>query len=249
MVASRSLRTKAIVLDRTKLGEADLILTLLAESGSQIRAVAKGARKPGGRLAARCELFCEADMLIAHGRRLGIVSEAALIDAHEVLRGELDRVSAASAVCEIAGLCCYEDSEDPFVYPITSRALGACEQAADRPHLDLVCSAFAFKMLAHGGWRPQLDGCVECGDPAPSRFSVTMGGMLCESCAREVEGAEEVSPSQVAWIRALLGKTFDDLLAAEVDAHTAAWLASLSHVWAATHLDARLRAWEFMLSV
>ena len=46
------------MLGHTKLAEQDLILTLLSETGEQLRAVAKGARKPGGRLAARVELFC-----------------------------------------------------------------------------------------------------------------------------------------------------------------------------------------------
>ena len=68
MAGSRTYRTKAIVLDKTKLKETDLILTLVGESGRQIRAVAKGARKPGSRLAARCELCCEVDVLLAHGR-------------------------------------------------------------------------------------------------------------------------------------------------------------------------------------
>ena len=34
---------RALVLRKTKLGETDLILTLLAEDGRQVRAVAKGA--------------------------------------------------------------------------------------------------------------------------------------------------------------------------------------------------------------
>ena len=53
MAGSRTYRTKVLVLDKTKLKETDLILTLLDERGRQVRAVAKGARKPGGRLAAR----------------------------------------------------------------------------------------------------------------------------------------------------------------------------------------------------
>ncbi|WP_179184937.1 DNA repair protein RecO, partial [Collinsella vaginalis] len=56
MGGSRTYRETCIVLDKTKLKETDLILTLLARDGRQIRAVAKGARKPGSRLAARCEL-------------------------------------------------------------------------------------------------------------------------------------------------------------------------------------------------
>ncbi len=248
-MAGRTRRTRGIILGRTKLSEQDLILTMLDQGGSQVRAVAKGARKPGGRFAARTELFCETDFLLAKGRSLDIVSEAATVNAHARLRGDLERVSAASAVCEAARLTSFEDVGDPFLYAILSRTLAACEQADTQPRLDLVVAAYVFKVLAHAGWRPELRSCIACGDPDYSRFSVAAGGVLCESCAREIEGAEPITKAQVAWIAAILGSTFDQILAAEVDAETSTYLLSLSHLWAATHLDARLRAFEFLLSV
>ncbi len=249
MAGRRTYRTRAIVLDRTKLAEQDLILTMLAESGAEVRAVAKGARKPGGRLAARADLFCETDFLIASGRNLDVVSEASLVDPHGGLRGEFERVSAASAICEVARLTCFAEAEDPFLYPILSRALSACEEAPDQAHLDLAVAAYVFKVLAHGGWRPVLDECCACGDAACTYFSVSAGGVLCESCAREVAGAQEVTPTEIAWLRALIGLTFDQLMAAAIDDETAVTLLSLAHMWAATHLDARLRAMEFALSL
>ena len=246
MAGRRTFRARAIVLDRTKLGETDLILTLLAEDGRELRAVAKGARKPGGRLAARVELFSETDFLLAAGRSLDVVSEASLRDAHDRLRGDYERVAAASAVAEIARLTCFEDAPDAFLYPICSRALRACEEAADQPHLDLVAAAYAWKVLAHGGWRPELSGCCACGDEAVTYFSAAAGGALCSSCAREVAGAQELSAAEMSWLRAMLACTFDELLAAAVDGGTAALLLALAHSWAATHLDARLRAMEFL---
>ena len=249
MAGRRTYRTRAIVLDRTKLGEQDLILTLLAQDGCQVRAVAKGARKPGGRLAARAELFCEDDFLLVVGRSLDVVSEASLVDAHARLRGEYERVAAASAVAEVARLTCFEDAPDPFLHPICSRALRACEEAADQPHHDLAVSAYVMKVLAHGGWRPELDGCCACGDNALAYFSSAAGGALCESCAREVAGAQEVSSGLLAWLRSLISCTFDELLATEIDAETAVSLLGIAHSWAATHLDARLRAMEFLAGV
>ncbi len=50
MAGSRTYRTKVLVLDKTKLKETDLDLTMLDGSGRQVRAVAKGARE---RLVAR----------------------------------------------------------------------------------------------------------------------------------------------------------------------------------------------------
>ena len=245
----RTSRQRAIVLDRTKLAEQDLILTLLSEDGSQLRVVAKGARKPGGRLASRSELFCEVDFLMARGRTLGIMTEATLIDAHGSLRGSLERVSAASAVVEIARLTCYEDVSDAYLYPICSRALRACEQAQDQAHLDLVVAAYTFKVLSHSGWRPELSSCIACGDEALSFFSPMAGGLLCASCAKDVEGAEPVAPSMVAWLKALISLTFDQILAEETGSETAVELLGMAHSWAATHLDARLKAFEFALAL
>lgn len=245
----RTQRVKAMVLGRTKLAEQDLILTLLAEDGAQMRAVAKGARKPGGRLASRVELFSETDFLLAKGRSLDIVSEASLVSAHNGLRGDLSRVSAASAVAEVARLTCFEDVYDSYLYAIASRALLACEQASDQAHLDVVVAAYAFKVLSHAGWRPELSCCIACGDQALSSFSAMAGGLLCASCARNLEGATGLSVTEIAWLRALISMTFDELLSAAIDAQTAALLVSLAHSWCAVHLDARMRAFEFMLSV
>lgn len=238
-------RYRAIVLDRTKLAEQDLILTMLSLNGEQLRAVAKGARKPGSRLAARTELFCDIDFLLSLGRGLGLVTEAQVVDAHEGIRGDLDCLTCASAMCEVARLTCYENLPDPFLHPLLSRALDACVQATDRNHQDLVYAAYVFKVLSHCGWRPVLNTCVACGEQSATRFSVIAGGVLCESCAKEVEGAQPVSENEIAWIDALIRSTFDALLAAPTDMYIASFLLSTAHLWATTHLDSRLKASEF----
>jgi DNA repair protein RecO (recombination protein O) len=55
--------------------------------------------------------------------------------------------------------------------------------------------------------------------------------------------------SDLELLRTLLRLTFDDLLGREVSLQSSTALVGMAHVWAATHLDARLRALEFMLSV
>ncbi len=237
------------MLARTKLSEQDLILTVLGESGEQLRVVAKGARKPGGRLASRSELFCETDFLLARGRSLDVVSEAVTVNAHAGIRGDYARLCAASALVELARLSSFEESADPYLFRICSAALSSCELAPDQARLDLLVSAYAFKVLAHEGWMPELDSCIACGDPDVTHFSPVAGGALCASCARNVAGAQELSRSEFQWLRALLGSTFDELMAAQASDQTATELLSIAHAWAATHLDARLRALEFMFSM
>lgn len=252
MAGGRTYRTLAIVLDKTKLRETDLIFTLLAENGRQLRAVGKGARKPGSRLAARCELGCKVDLLLAHGRSLDVVAEATLVEATLGATPSYELLSAASALADVAKACCFEDAEDPFVYQITLRAeqvLGGSCAVLDGAHLDLIVAAYVFKLLSHLGYRPDWSACVACGDPAVTYFSATAGGLLCASCARNVPGAEELDAVTVGWLQSLISLRFDELAAAPCDAPTAALLLAFAHIWAATHLDCRLRALEFLLGV
>ena len=246
MAGSRTYRCGAIVLDKTKLKETDLILTLLTETGRQVRAVAKGARKPGSRLAARCDLCCEVDLLLAQGRALDVVSQAELVAAPLGAQPSFELLSAASAVAEVAKLCCFEDAEDPFVFPITHAVLFEMS-GADPVHLDLLVAAYVFKLLSHVGYRPDYSSCVACGDAAVSYFSASAGGLLCASCAATIPGAEPVDAHIVNWLRSLISSRFTELSGVPIDSSTATFLLALAHVWAATHLDARLRALEFLL--
>lgn len=244
MAATRTYPAQALVLHQTKLGETDLILTLLSSDGSKIRAVAKGARKGGGRFAARVGLFSESKFLLAKGKSLDIVQEAQLLDAHARIGIEPERMFAASQVAELAQVMSYEDMSDPFLYAITSKALATLEDARDTPHLDLLTSAYALKTLAHGGWRPELSACIGCGDAQTAFFSSETGGLLCSSCARDVAGARELSANTLAWVRALLRRTFAELINDEIDQATSSDLFDLTREWAETQLDVRLKSFS-----
>ena len=198
MAGSRTYRTKVLVLDKTKLRETDLILTMLDERGRQVRAVAKGARKPGGRLAARCELFCTVDMLLAHGRSLDVVSQAELMEAPLGAAPDYETTCAASAIAEVARVCSFEDAEDPFTFAITQRALALVGSRLDTAHMDLLVAAYVFKLLSHVGYRPDFSACVLCGDPMLSYFSPQAGGLMCGSCASSVPGAELVRRTPIS---------------------------------------------------
>ena len=185
-------------------------------------------------------------MLLAHGRSLDVVSQAELLEAPVGAAPDYETTCAASAIAEVARVCSFEDAEDPFTFAITQRALTLVGCGLDSAHMDLLVAAFVFKLLSHVGYRPDFSACVLCGDPMLSYFSPQAGGLMCGSCASSVPGASWFRPvSRVA--ARLMSMTFDALMVERIDPHTAAFLLGLSHVWAATHTDQRLRAMEFML--
>ena len=74
-------RDEGVVLRTIKLGEADRIVTILTRNHGKIRAVAKGVRRVKSRFGGRLEPFMRDDLLIAEGRSLDVVSQAASISA------------------------------------------------------------------------------------------------------------------------------------------------------------------------
>ncbi|WP_041238763.1 DNA repair protein RecO, partial [Gordonibacter pamelaeae] len=118
-MASATYTARAIVLRKTKLGESDLIVTLLAQDGSQVRAVAKGARKPSSPFAARLELYSSVDLLCSEGRSLDIVKEARIASSHERLRRDLEHAACAAPMAELLDRVTQEGLANPRLFALT----------------------------------------------------------------------------------------------------------------------------------
>ncbi|MEI3230765.1 MAG: DNA repair protein RecO [Gordonibacter pamelaeae] len=165
-MASATYTARAIVLRKTKLGESDLIVTLLAQDGSQVRAVAKGARKPSSPFAARLELYSSVDLLCSEGRSLDIVKEARIASSNERLRRDLEHAACAAPMAELLDRVTQEGLANPRLFALTEAALDALDGAL-APQAPAVCAAHLLKALAFSGLRPSLSSCAVCGADVP----------------------------------------------------------------------------------
>ncbi|MEE8715770.1 MAG: DNA repair protein RecO [Coriobacteriales bacterium] len=189
--SSLTYRTSGIVLRRTKLGETDLIVTLLTELPVQVRVVAKGARKPGARLAGVMGLGNEVDLLVRRGRSLDIVSEGQLLTSRAQASEEFEREAMMEAVLDVAAEVTVEGEHDARLLPLTSTALGAVMRAPT-VLLPLVGAAYTLKAVSIQGYRPVLDACVSCGRP------VRLAGERTPDGAPRPEGAVPCTGEELA---------------------------------------------------
>lgn len=245
---SGSYPARALVLRKTKLGESDLIVTALSSEGRQIRAVAKGARKPGSRFGARVEPFTVIDGLFARGRSLDVLTEAQTVVAHDRLRSDYEGVRAAAVVADFLDRVTAESDAEPRLYELGIATLDAIEAALPQA-LPTLVAGFLVKAMAMQGLRPQLSGCVSCGGTcAPtSAFSLSGGGTVCPTCVGADASAIAVSerlPGVLAWLlRSRLAEAAADPLP-DCDAREAL---VVLRAFASHHLPARLRALDAYL--
>lgn len=243
---------RALVLRRTKLGESDLILTLLSEDGSQVRAVAKGARKPRSSLSARTEPLCVADLLCARGRSLDIVKEARLAGAHDALRCGLEASAAAMPVLELLGRVSQPALANPRLFQSAARALDAMDGADDN-HRAALAAAELLKVLAFSGLRPSLEACVACGAPvalaagARVPFSAIEGGVVCPGCRSGLE-TEPVEAATLCWAQYFLTSTFDAVAAGPADLTASFAVLHLVQSLVRAHVGSPLKSLEFLFT-
>lgn len=251
-MAERTRSDRVVVLRKTKLGETDLILTMLSSDGSQIRAVAKGARKPASVFSTRLELYAESDVLIAQGRSLDIVKEARLIAGHQAIRSSIERAAAAAPILELLWRVSQDGLPVPRLFDLTCAALDAIEEAPaeDAPR---IAAASLLKILAFCGFRPSLARCVSCGRALELRegldvaFSVLEGGAVCSDCRSHIQ-TFPVAASTIRLASALLGSTFQEIRGFEVDQAEAFSVLSLVRQWTREHAGCSLKSLDFLFT-
>ncbi|HET6352280.1 MAG TPA: DNA repair protein RecO [Coriobacteriia bacterium] len=236
----------ALVLRKTKLGETDLILTLLAEDGTQVRAVAKGLRKPGSRFGARLEPYAVVDLLMHTGKSLEIVSEARSVAPHAALREDLDRSAAAAVVADMLDKIAVEAQTEPRLFGLAGATLDAMETAPVDALPSLVV-AFLVKALAMHGYRPELEACAACTSEVAgsAAFSLSHGGVLCTSCGGADASALRFSEAARKWLSHLLASTMADIAAEEVPAAAVYDCFVLVRSFVVYHVPSRLKALDF----
>lgn len=237
-------RVRALALRKTKLGESDLIVTLLAADGCQIRAVAKGARKTSSRFGARLEPFTVADLMLSPGRSLEIVTEAQTVTSHSALRSDYDRLRAASVVADFLDKVSVECQAEERLFGLATATLDAVETAGIGDLRALVV-AFLVKGMAMQGYRPQLAACACCAgptDPHDVRFSLAAGGVVCAGCAGIDASVVRVAADVPVVIDALLRAKLADVAALGIPAPLTADTFRLVKAFVTYHLPARMKA-------
>ena len=243
---------RALVLRRTKLGESDLILTMLAADGSLTKAVAKGARKPKSSFAAHTEPFCVVDLLCARGRSLDIVKEARLVCAHDNLRCAIEASAAALPLLELCARVAQPDLANPRLFQAAVRALDVMD-GADDSHRVALAAAALLKTLAFSGLRPSLEVCVGCGETlaltegARIPFSAIEGGVACERCRGALE-VEPVDAGALCWSQYFLTSPFDAIAEGPADLTASFAVLHLVQSLVRAHVGSPLKSLEFLFT-
>ncbi len=209
MTKPRTYQTEAIILKKTKLGEADRILTLYTPHLGKIQAVAKGVRRSRSKLSGHLEMLTHSMVSLARGRNLDTVTGSQTINSFLPLKSDLQLASYALYVTELVHQFTADHIEN---YPLFRLLLETMHRLGQGGNQELVRRYFELHLLSEVGYQPQLQQCVSCRLPllpVTNSFCAEVGGMLCPDCSPRQPRAHPLSVDTLKVLRFLQGNSYD----------------------------------------
>lgn len=209
MPEPRNYQTEAIIIKKTKLGEADSILTLYTPHLGKSQGFARSLRKPKSKLAGHLELLTHSLVSFARGRNLDTITGAQTITSFLPLKTDLDLSSYALYAIELVNQFTPDRLEN---YPIFQLLLETLDRLCEATDKQMVLRHFELHLLESSGYRPQLQQCLSCKatlQPVVNSFSVSAGGMLCIVCSQTQASTVALSVNAQKVLRLLQGDDYD----------------------------------------
>ncbi len=208
MTKPRTYQTEAIIIRKTKLAEADRILTLYTPHLGKIQAVAKGVRRPNSKMAGHLELLTYSTVSLARGRNLDTITGSQTINSFLALKSDLWLTSCALYAAEMTDQFTADATEN---YALFQLLLNTLERFSIDSNNELTLHYFQLHLLEAVGYRPQLQECVTCRsalEPVMNYFCSGAGGMLCPGCSRDQYPARQLSVNALKVLRFLQSQDF-----------------------------------------
>lgn len=183
MGTERTYKTQGLIIKKTKLGEADRILTIFTPEMGKIQGFAKSVRMTKSKLSGHLEMLSYSNLTLTKGRGLDTIIGSQNIDAFLDIKDDLYRVSYALYMAELIDYFTDEGTSDAGLFEQTIECL---RHLGKTPYPVYLLRYFEMKLLMYTGFSPELNNCVICQDALANSyiggFSPSAGGMLCGNC-------------------------------------------------------------------
>ena len=230
-------KTKGIVLNTYKLGEADKIIVLISPERGKIRAVAKGVRKTKSKFGSRLEPFTFIDLMLYEGKNLDIVNQAEIIDSFKEIRADLNKLKYGSVMLELADKVSQENEDSRQVFLLLLNALKELKTSDEKQALLL--AIFELKLMSVIGFSPHIDQCAACGvNTKPGNlFSIKYGGLLCAGCIDRDPAAIPLSNESLNRLPEVIKATSYSWKDLDISEKSENDILKLADAFAAYHMD------------
>ena len=178
-------KTHALVIRQADWSESSRVITWFTRDFGKLATIAKGAKRLKGPFEAALDLLaqCEVVILRKSSGGLDILTEAKLLKRFAPPGDSLANLYGGYYVAELLDGLCEEEEPHPRLF---EAALATLDALQSQGNLALTVAKFELDLLADLGHLPELELCVQCGQPLEQAthygFDLTAGGLVCPQC-------------------------------------------------------------------
>ena len=211
-----SFADEGVVLRRRTYGDADRVLVILTREHGKLSVMARGVRRPRARNGPGLDLLSRSQLMLIPGRNMAVLAQARPLGAG-LAADDLVRLACAGVLAELVDATVEEGHPETRVYDVLAEVAARLADPGSDARMELALAAFTLASV--GGYQPELNRCVGCGQPLQDRdgqFVPTMGGVLQDGCSpdgaaslpcsavtlrvlRRMAAADEVTVKRLRW--------------------------------------------------
>ena len=177
-------KTQGLVIREQTVGESDRLVTLLTADYGLVKAFVRRAKNIKSNNVSATSLFAYSEFTLYRSREAYIVDNAVANEVFFDLRKDINALSLAQYFVQLAYFLCAEEQPAPDTLRLLLNALHLlCK--GKKSH-KLIKSVVELRMLALGGYMPNLLACYRCGtyESEVMYFDVQEGCIYCKDCFR-----------------------------------------------------------------
>jgi DNA repair protein RecO (recombination protein O) len=240
------LKTDCVVLLVHK-AEDDRILSLLSRDHGVLAAFANGANRVRTKLSASTELLCYSQFVLFSHKGRYVVDAADSKRIFFGIRGNLEKLSLASYLAELAKELAPQKQEAPQELSLLLNCLSFIEE--DKRDLSLLKAIFELRLLTLAGYMPNLVACRGCAayEKAEMLFLPLGGELVCGDCATQDEKRQgaAIAPGVLAAMRHIIYAPPEKLFAFTLSPKGTARLAQVCEQYLLATLEKMPHTLEF----
>ena len=154
-------KTKGLIIREQTVGESDKLVTVITEDFGLIKAFVRRAKTIKSQNLSATSLFAYSEFSLYRNKEAYVIDNATSIEVFFNLRSDIETLSLAQYFAQLACFLGSEEQPMPGMLRLLLNALYLLCQGK-KSHL-LIKVAVELRMLALGGYMPDLTACYRCG--------------------------------------------------------------------------------------
>ncbi len=206
-------KTDAVVLSTRNFRQTSLIANFYTRDFGKLSGLLKGAREDPVKFNSNLDVLSVNEIIFYRkiNSSLHLVSQCDLKRDFRLIKGNLERIKKALRLIELVNALTAQEDSNEQIFDLLIACLIQMENSYD---MDKLLIIFKIKVLDFCGFKPHLDSCVSCNSKiiAQARFSLKLGGLLCDRCSNKDIKARIVFRGSVASILYIEKNNFENVL-------------------------------------